>query len=312
MTTPDKSTRPLWARLAYTAGLGGATECSVLSLAASHVVSQTVALCLFTAVLGCFVLAAAHTINTVLPDDLTPSDKSLVQRYRESANRHVVLALCIATFYPAGYMLSRHYLHASEIEGFLLGNLPGLVAGAIFRKISPIAAGTQGETRRAQLLMLDRTRRAQAFSYAAFACCAIFAITMMAPDISRALHGQTVHLGEFNAFGITALASLYMLAAPWTWFETPSVARIMEDESLARFRLLAYRNAFFVMALGLVLVADLVRNPPRLALLMVPVVFNAALFTAFATLVILELRAGTFKPSAETFDEPAENSAVGT
>jgi hypothetical protein len=264
------------------------------------------------AVLGCIILAAAHIVNTRMPNDLAPSDKSLVRRYQESAGRHAVLVICVALFYPAGYAIGRQCLHASEIESFLLGTLPALLAGAVCRKIWPIAAGTRAETVRAQLLLLDRMRRGQAIGYAAFACCCIFAIVMMLPDISRAVHGQPVHLREFNAFGITGFACLYMLAAPWTLFETKAAARIMEDESLARFRLLAYRNGFFVMAAGLVLVGDLVRNPPRLALLMVPVVFNAALFVAFVTLVVLEFRAGTFRPVPDSFDAPPENGALGT
>ncbi len=308
MTTGNRSTREAWFLLACTAGFGIAAECGVFAWAAS----QTLALTFGLAVLGCVILVAAHIINTRMPNDLAPSDNSLVRRYQESAGRHAVLVIGVALFYPASYAIGRQYLHASEIESFLLGTLPALIVGAVCRKIWPIAAGTQAETVRAQLLLLDRTRRAQAFGYAAFACCCIFAIVMMLPDISRAVHGQPVHLGEFNAFSITGFACLYMLAAPWAMFETKSAARIMEDESLARFRLLAYRNGFFVMAAGLVLVGDLVRNPPRLALLMVPVVFNAALFVAFATLVVLEFRAGIFGSGPEAIESPMEKGQLGT
>jgi hypothetical protein len=261
------------------------------------------------AVFGGFVLIACHVLNANLPGDIQPADENLILRFRRSGFRHVVLVICIAMFYPAGYALSHQFLHASQTESFLLGNLPCLAIGALLRRKWPVTAGNPAETLRAQLLMVDRTRRVQSFGFAAFALTSLFAIMMMMPDFFRALHGQTVHLGEFNAFGVTGLASIFMLCAPWSWFETRPVARIMEDETLARFRLLAYRNGFFVMALGMIVVGDLVRNPPRLALVMVPIVFNLALFTAFATLVVLEFRAGTFK-AADPLDIPPKGGAL--
>jgi len=304
-----KSSLHVWLLLTATVVLGCLAESAAYALAVSFKLSQTVWVSLFMAVFGGFVLVAGHVLNANLPDDIQPADENLILRFRKSGFRHVVLVMCIAMFYPAGYALSHQFLHASFTESFFLGNFPCLAIGALWRRKWPITAGTPAETVRAHLLMVDRTRRAQSFAFAAFACTSLFAIMMMMPDFFRALHGQTVHLGEFNAFGVTGLASIFMLCAPWSWYETRPVARILEDETLARFRLLAYRNGFFVMALGMIVVGDLVRNPPRLALVMVPIVFNLALFTAFATLVFLEFRAGTFK-AADPLDIPPEGSAL--
>jgi hypothetical protein len=168
--------------LAATVAVGCLAELAVYALAVSFNLSQTVWVSLFMAVFGGFVLVAAHVLNANLPDDIEPADENLILRFRKSGFRHVALVICIAMFYPAGYALSHQFLHASFTESFFLGNLPCLAIGALWRRKWPITAGTPAETVRAHLLMVDRTRRAQSFAFAAFACTSLFAIMMMMPD----------------------------------------------------------------------------------------------------------------------------------
>jgi hypothetical protein len=304
-----KSSWHVWPLLAGTVAFGVAAEWAANLLVDSYKLSQMASLSLYMAVLGAVVLVSGYFLNAHLPDDIRPADESLVLRYRRSGFRHVALVICIVMFYPAGYTLSHQVLHASETESFLLGNLPCVALGALLHRAWPISAGSPAETVRAELLLVDRTRRAQSFSFAAFACVSLFVIVMMMPDFFRALHGEKAHLGIFSAFAVTALASIFMLSSPWNWFVARSATRIMEDETLARFRLLAYRNGFFVLAFGLVAIGDLVRDPPRLALVMVPIVFNLAMFTAFATLFVLEVRAGTLK-SEDPLESPPKGGAL--
>ncbi len=240
---------------------------------------------------------------TFQDEPLDAGDARLVHRLKTSSARHLAVLFMTAPLMLATWWLSRQYWHLSLIETLILINVPGILVGGVARKIWPVSAGSQAETVRASLLLVDRARRQQAFSYAAFAALLAANILIVAPQIQHALHGQPIRLGDFDVLGISGFVSLFFLSQPWNWFETRSVRQVAEDESLARFRLLAYRNGFFVMALGLVLACDAVGNPPRLAVVLVPVVLNFGLMVSLLTLVWLEYRAGTFVtqyPDAES------------
>jgi len=287
--------------VALLSGLGGV---GLLTWYASvHQLPMMVMLALAMVVILLAVGIAVFAEVTFQDGPLDADDALLVHRLKTSSARHIGVLFITLPLILATWWLARQYWHLSLLETLLLVNLPGIAVGGIARKIWPVAAGSDAETVRASLLLVDRARRQQAFGYATFAAVLAFNILMVAPQIGHALHGQPIRLGDFDVLGIGGLVALFFLSQPWNWFETRSVRRVAEDESLARFRLLAYRNGFLVMALGLVLACDAVGNPPRLAVVLIPVVLNAGLMVSLLTLVWLEYRAGTFVapyPDAES------------
>jgi hypothetical protein len=263
-----------------------------------------VMLSLVTVVILLAVGIAVFAEVTFQDGPLNVGDARLVQRLKTSSARHLAILSFALPLMLATWWLTRQYWHLSLLETLMLVNVPGIVVGGVTRKIWPVSAGSEAETVRASLLMVDRARRQMAFCYAGFATLLAFNILMVTPQIQHALHGQPIRLGDFDVLGIGGFVSLYFLSQPWNWFETKSVRRVAEDESLARFRLLAARNGFFVMAFGLILACDAVSNPPRLAVVLIPLVLNLGLMASLLTLVWLEYRAGTFvTPYPETESE---------
>ena len=309
----SRSVTRLWLlrAAAFFGGMGSVTL--LLIYAVRHDLPMLPMLGAETAIILLAVGIAVYAETTFRESGMSEPDARLVQRWKNSSARHLVLVVVTTPMILGLFWLGRHYWHLSIVETLMLVNVPGVALAGGTRLFWPVSAGSDVETLRANLLMVDRLRRQQAFGYAAFAALLGVNILIIAPQFLRALRGQPIQLGNFDVLAVSGFVSLFFLSQPWRWFERAQVQRVTEDETLTRFRLLACRNGFVVMGLGMVLICDAVRSPPRLAIMLVPIVLSTSLMVTLLTLVWLEYRAGTFTP--DEADEsatasPREGSAL--
>lgn len=309
----SRSVARLWLlrAAAFFGGVGGVVLFS--RYAAAHALPWLLLLAAEMVIMLFAVGIAVYAEVTFQECGMSGPDAWLVRRLKTSSARHL-LVVALATPLVLGLLwLSLQYWHLSIMETLFVVNVPGLAIQSGMRFFWPVSAGSDAETVRANLLMVDRVRRQQAFGYALFAGLLGVNILLIMPQLQHAWRGEPIRLDNFDVLAICGFVSLFLLFQPSNWFEHRQVRRVTEDETLARFRLLACRNGFFVMGLGMVLICDAVRSPPRLAILLVPIVLSVSLLVTLLTLVWLEYRAGTFAPD-ESGDaaaaKPHEGSAL--
>ena len=290
----SRSVTRLWL-LRAGAFVGGMLSVALLLwYAVTHNLPMLPLLAVETLIIMLAVSVAVYAEVTFRDGGMSGPDARLVHRLKTSSARHLILVAFAMPMVLGLFWLGRHHWHLSIVETLMLVNVPGLAVGGAARVFWPVSAGSDAETVRASLLMVDRLRRQQAFGYALFAGLLGFNILMVTPQLQHALRGQPIRFDNFDVLAVSGFVSLFFLSQPSRWFENAKVRRVTEDESLARFRLLAFRNGFFVMGLGMVLICDAVRSPPRLAIVLVPISLSLGLMVTLLTLVWLEYRAGTF------------------
>jgi hypothetical protein len=299
----SRSLTRLWLLRAL-AFFGGTGSILLLMLYSSnHDVPMVPLLSAETVLLLLAVAIAVYAEVTFRDHGMSTPDALLVHRLKTSSARHLVWLAFTMPLALGLFWICRYTWHLSMLETLMLVTLPSIAVAGCMQVLWPITAGSDVETVRANLLMLDRMRRQQAFGYALFTGLLGINIMLIIPQLQHALRGQPIRLDNFDVLALGGFLSLYILAQPARWFERASVRHVTEDESLTRFRQLAFRNGFYVMALGMVLICDAVSSPPRLAIVLVPLVLSVSLMVTLLTLVYLEYRAGTFAPDAE--DSPA-------
>jgi len=290
----SRSVTRLWL-LRAGAFVGGMLSVALLLwYAVTHNLPMLPLLAVETLIIMLAVSVAVYAEVTFRDGGMSGPDARLVHRFKSSSARRLIVVAFAMPMVLGLFWLGRYHWHLSIVETLMLVNVPGLAVGGAARVFWPVSAGSDAETVRASLLMVDRLRRQQAFGYALFAGLLGFNILMVTPQLQHALRGQPIRLDNFDVLAVSGFVSLFFLSQPSRWFENPKVRRVTEDESLARFRLLAFRNGFFVMGLGMVLICDVVRSPPRLAIVLIPISLSLGLMVTLLTLVWLEYRAGTF------------------
>ena len=244
----------------------------------------------------------------ILQDDaaMAGTDRLILGRLRLSVLRNVLVAVGLAALIPAGCNFCIERLHFSQSEAFVAVAVPYWLIVGNLRRVWPISAGSTKETMRGLTLIADRDRRQAVWMHAAFAGLWLLDLASWWPQLVHAALHQKVDLWQFQVFGIFGVSSLFMLYGPRRLFEGRLVRAIVEDESLREYRALALRNAFLTLACGLLVVCELVVRNGRLAVVMLPLVFGASQAMGFATVAILEFRAGGFTPEDDTTARGAE------
>jgi hypothetical protein len=282
--------------VALLGGLGGVLL--LLRYDVTHYVPMAALLAAETVIILAAVAIAVYAELTFRDSAMSGPDARLVHRLKSSSARHLVLMAFAMPLILGLFWLSRYEWHLSIVETLALATTPSMAIAAGTRVFWPVSAGSGSETVRANLLMVDRLRRQQAFGYALFAALLGVNVILVMPQLQHALRGQPIRLDNFEVLAISGFLSLFFLSQPSRWFERADVRRVTQDESLTQFRLLAFRNGFYVMGLGMVLVCDAVRSPPRLAIVLIPIVLSVSLMVTLLTLVWLEYWAGTFTAEA--------------
>ncbi len=278
---------------------GGIGLCAMLASMFMLVLGQRTHLSLLGLSYGLFSITAvcilvAHKIAPAYrPGDYPAADLPLLARYRQSAFRQSLMVTGVVMLYPLGSLVAQREFHASFGESLLIGLLPCILVAALLTQVFPARAGSVAETLRAKLLTLDRNRKQQAFVYIYSMFQLALNILSWRGQIRHVLAGGAIDTRRFATFGVTSIIWILILVAPWNWIRLRSERHIVEDESVAHHRQVAYRNGFFVLALGVLGVWGMV-DDPRLLSVALPIVFDAALMTALGTLAFMEWRAGVF------------------
>jgi hypothetical protein len=255
--------------------------------------------CLSFFVITLATLVAIYGETQYNREALEGQDLELYRRIKRAQLPHVIGIMCAMSLYPVLYALSRQYGHTSMLESWVIGFLPCAFLVRGVRRLWPVQDVTEAEDRRVGLLTVDRHRRRQAMFFVVFAALCLVYVSMWIPQMLHAVRGQPIQLGMFDGIGVPALTFLLFLAGPSLIGGRAVLRYFPEDETLIHFRNIAYRNGFFVIGLGMILICDVVRQPPRLAIVLVPMVLNIGLTTAFLTMAVLEYRSGTFESSGE-------------
>jgi hypothetical protein len=230
---------------------------------------------------------------------LQGEERALFKRVKQAQLPHIAGMLCAVSLFPVLYSLSKQYWHTSLLESWVIGLAPSMVVVRLLQILWPVAGVSDVDSRRLGLLTVDRHRRRQAQFYVVFAVLCLVYILMWVPQLINACENKPVFLDMFDGVGVPTLTFLLFLAGPSLLGGQAALRHFPEDETLIHFRNIAYRNGFFVMALGMIMICDLMRQPPRISIVLVPMVLELAIGVGFVTMAVLEFRSGTFKDSAE-------------
>jgi hypothetical protein len=236
---------------------------------------------------------------------LRDADRSILGRFRTSNLLLVAVIVAVGCLIPSCMNFLRSELHFSIAEAFAAVSVPYWLAGAKLSRIFRGSAGSDSDTLRAHALLIDRDRRQFAWFYAVIAFMWLLEIGTWWPQAERALNGQTVNLGQLHVFGIFAVSSLFLLYGPRRLFDSDRFASMAEDETLAATRERAFRYGFFTLAVGMIGMLDLLLRNPRLAMVMLPVLFGLSQIVGFLTITIREFLA------ARLGDEDDDTGAPG-